>query len=194
MASEHDQARDARSAQAGAIDWSGELSRHASWLRAVILARVGEPQAVEEVMQEVGLAAVKQQSPIKDPSKVAPWLYRLAVTQSLLFRRRMGRQRKLLRRYAERQPVAERVERDADPLEWLLGDERRQQVRQCLARLPTRDAEILLLKYTQQWSYGQIAEHLGTTKSAVESRLHRARGRLRAELAATMEIETMATV
>ena len=38
-----------------------------------------EPQAVDEVMQEVSLAAVKQAAPLADRSKVAPWLYRLAV-------------------------------------------------------------------------------------------------------------------
>jgi len=42
----------------------------------------------------------------------------------------------------------------------------------------------LLLKYTENWSYQQIAAHLGISHSAVEARLHRARRKLRAELAA----------
>ena len=48
-------------------------------------------------------------------------------------------------------------------------------VRRSLACLPRRDAEILLLKYTENWSYRQLAEHLGLSTSAVEARLHRAR-------------------
>jgi RNA polymerase sigma-70 factor (ECF subfamily) len=43
---------------------------------------------------------------------------------------------------------------------------------------------MLLLKYTEDWSYQQIADHLGMTHDAVESRLHRARAKLRSELAA----------
>ena len=39
------------------------------------------------------------------------------------------------------------------------------------------------------WSYQQIADHLGVSHSAVESRLHRARKRMRAELAAMEVIE-----
>jgi RNA polymerase sigma-70 factor (ECF subfamily) len=39
-----------------------------------------------------------------------------------------------------------------------------------------------VLKYTEHWSYRQLAEHLGATESAVEARLHRARARLREEL------------
>ena len=41
-----------------------------AWLRTVVLARLGEPQAVDEVMQEVALAAVEQRSPLSDPEKV----------------------------------------------------------------------------------------------------------------------------
>ena len=45
-----------------------------------------------------------------------------------------------------------------------------------------QDRELLLLKYTEEWRYQQIAEHLGITETAVEARLHRARKRLRQEL------------
>lgn len=74
--------------------------------------------------------------------------------------------------------------RTADPLSWLLTEERRGQVHDALAKMPKRDAEILLLKYTEDWSYHAIAEHLGVSESAVETRLHRARHRLRTELSA----------
>jgi RNA polymerase sigma-70 factor (ECF subfamily) len=167
-----------------AIDWQSALARHDRWLRTVVLARVGEAGAVDEVMQEVALAAVKQQAPLADAARLAPWLYRLAVVQSLLYRRKAGRRRKLTTRFAEGARPSERDPRSVDPLEWLLADERRALVRRALARLPRRDAEILLLKYTEDWSYRQIAEHLGTSESAVEARLHRARQRMRSQLAA----------
>ena len=73
---------------------------------------------------------------------------------------------------------------------WLLADERRRMVREALDCLKDRDAEILLLKYAEGWSYQQIAAHLGITESAVESRLHRARKRLRREMTALEVIET----
>ena len=48
--------------------------------------------------------------------------------------------------------------------------------------IAVRDREILLLKYTENWNYGKIASHLGISHSAIEARLHRARGRLREQL------------
>jgi RNA polymerase sigma-70 factor (ECF subfamily) len=166
------------------IDWPRVLAEHERWLRAVVCARVGEPQAIDEVMQEVSLAAVKQHAPLDNVAKVGPWLYRLAVRYSLLYRRKQGRQRKLIDRYAERFQPTEVDVREVDPLGWLLAEERRAQVRTAMSRLPKRDAEILLLKYGEQWSYRTLAEHLGVSESAVETRLHRARARLRMELAA----------
>jgi RNA polymerase sigma-70 factor (ECF subfamily) len=174
------------------IDWQAALEAHERWLRTVIYARLGEPQAVDEVMQEVSLAAVRQRAPILDASKVAPWLYRLAVTQSLLYRRKQGRRRKLTESYGRRNRPSEQDTHQPDPLGWLLADERRQLIRTALARLPQRDAEILLLKYTEDWSYQDLAKHLGVTQSAVQARLHRARARMRDELAALQVIESEA--
>ena len=139
----------------------------------MVCARLGEPQAIDEVMQEVSLAAVKQNAPLDDAAKVAPWLYRLAVRYTLLYRRKQGRRRKLIDRYAQRLRPTETDAREMDPLGWLLAEERRAQVRAAMSRLPKRDAEILLLKYSEDWSYRTLAEHLGVSESAVETRLHR---------------------
>ncbi len=178
---------DGRDAESS-IDWSAALKEHGRWLRTVIGARLGEPQAVDEVLQEVALAAVAQKAPLADPARVAPWLYRLAVRQSLLYRRKQGRRRKLTDRYAARKEAAGDSQ-SLDPLGWLLAKERRQQVRRALACLPKRDAEILLLKYTEDWSYREMAQRMGISESAVEARLHRARQRMRAELTALNVIE-----
>lgn len=171
------------------IDWAATLAAHDRWLRTVVLARLGERQAVDEVMQEVAVAAVAQRSPLDDPARVGAWLYRLAVRQALLYRRRCGRRRRLIDRYAGSRAGDSGVSPALDPLDGLLRDERRALVREALGRLPRRDAEILLLKYTEDWSYRELAAHLGVGESAVEARLHRARARLRAALAGTHAIE-----
>lgn len=171
------------------IDWHRALSEHDRWLRTIVYARLREPQAVEDVMQEVALAAIRQAAPLSDPSKVAPWLYRLAVRQALLYRRKCGRLRKLTDRYVEKYQPSETDSKHPDGLAWLLQAERQQRVRQAMKRLGKRDAEILLLKYSEDWSYHQIADHLGISHSAVEARLHRARKRLREQLVSMQVVE-----
>src|SRR5262249_28326997 len=73
------------------LDWGAALAVHDRWLRRVVASRLGEPQAVDEVMQDVALAAVTQRSPLHNPARVAVWLYRLAVRHVLIYRRQWGR-------------------------------------------------------------------------------------------------------
>ena len=128
------------------------------------------------------MTALEKGHQLRDPTRIAGWLYRLVVVAALQYRRRQGRRRKLLDRYADRLPSTDGAVREPEPLGWLLADERKAMVRQALETLPPRDAEIMLLKYTEDWSYQQLAEHLGLSISAVEARLHRARQKMRQAL------------
>src|SRR5580704_16349308 len=166
----------------GVLDWGATLAEHDRWLRRVVASRLGEPQAVDEVMQDVALAAVAQRSPLHNPARAAVWLYRLAVRQVLIYRRKTGRQRSLVNRYAARKDVNE-IDAAPSPLGWLVRDERQQLVQHALRRLSPRDAELFILKYAEGYTARELAERLGVAISTIEARLHRARRRLRAELA-----------
>lgn len=157
------------------------LEENERWLRSVIFARSGVPDAVDEIYQEVLLAYCNKHKEISK-SAVAPWLYRVAVTQSLLYRRKLGRFRRLKKNYEERVRPGVYDNENHDPLELLLSKERRSLIRKAMEKLSCKDAEILILKYTENWSYRELANRLGISESAVEARLFRARNRLRKEL------------
>ncbi len=155
------------------------LAEHGRWLRTVLAARGVDAGELDDVLQEVSRRAVENVDRLRDRERVAPWLYRIAATTALEHRRRSGR-----RRRREREAMDRQTEREpSDPLDWLLRREREALVREAVAKLPGRDAEVLMLKHAEGWSYRQLAEHLGIGEGAVQSRLHRARERLRAELA-----------
>jgi len=164
-----------------AIDWGRCLEEHQSWLKRVILARTGEPQAVDEVWQQLALAAVEQRWPLADPAKVAPWLHRLAVIAAARHCRQLGRQRRTIHRWADAQTYSSNGAA-LDPLALLMRRERVALTRHALLSLPARDAEMLLLKYGERWSYRRIAAHLGISEKAVDCRLMRARAQLRRSL------------
>ena len=163
------------------VDGGACLAAHEPWLRKVIYVRTGEWQAVDEVFQQVALAAVEQRAPLANAERVPAWLHRLAVICSARYRRKLGRGRKAMAAVAEHRRH-ESNGHAPDLLAWLSAQERQEQTRRALARLAGRDAEVLLLKYGERWSYRQIAERLGITEKAVDTRLVRARERLRKEL------------
>lgn len=172
----------------GAADGTALLSLHGRWLRTVLLVRSGEAAAVDELFQELAVVVIRK-PPVQVTAEKRPaWLYGIAVRLALLFRRKQGRQRRLYQRFSD--TGVERTPPPLDPLAWLLADERQRLVRQSLLRMTPKDRELLVLKYTEDWSYRDLAVRLGVTESAVEARLHRARARLRSELAAYQLLES----
>ncbi|MFQ5735199.1 MAG: RNA polymerase sigma factor [Planctomycetaceae bacterium] len=94
--------------------------------------------------------------------------------------------RNWLRDVARRQKIAAKPSESLDyfpadaggPENSLGGRERLQAVREALKQLKTADREVLVLRYSLNWSSIRIAEVLETTSSAVDMRLSRARKRL----------------
>ena len=100
------------------------------------------------------------------------WLFAIARNAALDELRRRGRQ-PLAASDAQALTAAPSV---GDSLEQA---ERRASVREALATLPSRDREVVLLKFHGQLSTAELAEALGISESNAGTRLHRALGRLR---------------
>lgn len=157
---------------------------HESWLRTVVRSRLQEPEAIEDVMQNIAMAIVRQRDTLVGVQKIGAWLYQIAVRQVLMYRRTTGRRRRLQDRLS--QGVASESEA-VGPLQVLLSQEARGRVGQALEKLPELDRQVLLLKYTEDWSYREIAAHLGVQEETVEYRLMKARKSLRQQLKSFVE-------
>ncbi len=160
--------------------WTQTLAAHRGWLSAVIFARVRDHHAVDEVLQETALAAAKNATPA-DIEGISKWLYRVAVRQSLLYRRRQRRHDQRIQKLRENE-YQQTTENKTSPFAALVASEQVDLVRAALSNLAPRDCEILLLKYTEHWSCLEIANRLGVSNTAIKSRLLRARRNLRQQL------------
>ena len=158
---------------------------HQAWLRTTLQARLGCAHEVEEVMQEVAIAAATQSAKQQPVERVAPWLYRVALRQMMLFRRKAGRRKRLVENAARLSPETDSHSRTREPLEWLISLERQKEVQSAMSQMSERDRQLLMLKYVDGLSYGEIAQRIGVTASSVHSRLHRARALLRERLLST---------
>jgi RNA polymerase sigma-70 factor (ECF subfamily) len=76
-----------------------------------------------------------------------------------------------------------------DPEASLLQQELSDRLRQALAQLPGREAEVFCLRYFDDLSYQQIADALSIRVGAVAAALHKARTRLEALLMAAVQGE-----
>ena len=124
---------------------------------------------------------------LADRSCVFHWLecrHLLQETRVYASRRKAGRRRKLIQGVAQAKQPTEEDAAARSPLEFLMVEERREELRRAMVTLTERDRQLLMLKYVDGLSYGEIAQRVGVTASAVQSRLHRARGLLRKRLQA----------
>ncbi len=156
-----------------------------SWLRTVVRSRVQEADAVEDIMQNIALALVRQRDALKDISQVGAWLYQVAVRQIMMYRRTTGRRRNFENRLAAQ--VTERTAAAPDPVASVLAAEKQEAVREAVGKLSELDRQVLMLKYVEGWTYRQLAEMLGVSEDTIEYRLLKARRRLKSLLRTTVE-------
>jgi len=145
---------------------------------------LGDSTLAEDVFQNTFLQ-FHQRLELYDAGRpVRPWLYTIATNQAIDTLRKNGRHDQVSLDAnpgydEEAGTFAELIEGKAtEPLEALIGAERRQWVRNAVSSLPERLRLVLILAYYQGLSYREIAEVLSVPVGTVKSRLHTAVSRL----------------
>jgi RNA polymerase sigma-70 factor (ECF subfamily) len=146
---------------------------------------LGDAEEARDAAQEVFLKAYRKAADFRPQGQVYTWLYRIAVNHCFnkLRRRRLVRFLRFER--FETGPEEDAAAFDppdpgADPASSLEARQRWHATRQVIAKLPENQRAVLILARFEGLSYRQIAEVLGITEGAVESRLVRAMRRIEA--------------
>jgi RNA polymerase sigma-70 factor, ECF subfamily len=146
-----------------------------------LLRLTGNREDALDLTQDVFLKAYQNLRKLDDPSRFAPWLYRIAHNEAYsLFRKR--------RPEGELPPESREGASDLDieiaagagpvfPMELTLA------VRNALNRLSPDQREAVVLKIYQGFKFEEMAEILGCPVSTIKSRLYAALEILQAELA-----------
>jgi RNA polymerase sigma-70 factor, ECF subfamily len=143
------------------------IEEYADRVYNVALRITGNRADAEDSMQEAFASAYRAWSTFRGQSSPATWLYRIAVNEALMRRRRKS------------VAVAELDEAIAGVSEPEVSDE------WVLARVRALPDELrlpLVLRDLEGLSNQEVAQVLGLSLAATKSRVHRARMRIRAEL------------
>lgn len=151
-------------------------------ITAVVAGVLRDRDAVDDVVQETFVKAYTRIAAFKGDASLFTWLYRIAVNaakdHAKARRRRPASSLEDLPAGSGGLPETEA----APPVERLEVREQRLLVRQAVDRLPTVFRTVLVLRELEGLRYEEIARVLGISLGTVESRLFRARRRLRALL------------
>lgn len=157
-----------------------------------ILAIVRQPEEAEDVAQEVFVQVFRSVRQFGGEQNLTAWIYRIATTKALeAYRKRHARKRfafltNLFGYGDDEAGLAEKLH----PVEWVHpGVQLEQRERAgvlfgAIDKLPDGQKVAFTLHHIEGLPYAQIAEVMQTSVSAVESLLHRAKQKLRNQLAA----------
>jgi len=151
----------------------------AHWRQLVRLSvlLVHDVGAAEEIVQDAFVAMHGRWSRLRDPEKALAYLRQAVVNRS----RSALRHRKVVDRHVEREGgLATGTSPDASVA--ALDAARRDAVLDAMRRLPTRQREVLALRYYLELSEAEIAATLGISTGAVKSHASRGAAALRTHL------------
>lgn len=154
--------------------------RHYSDVMAYVLRRA-DPSDAEDLVAEVFVTAWRRLLDL--PEDALPWLYG-AARRVLANHRRAGRRRRTLTSDLNQQPWLLGLSTSADPADRIVD---RAVLLAAFARLSPKDREVLSLVAWERLPASRAAMVMNCTSATFTVRLHRARRRLDAALAAVWQ-------
>jgi RNA polymerase sigma-70 factor (ECF subfamily) len=161
------------------------FQRYHARVRAVCLRYVGDEALAEDLVQETFYNVIRALDRVDASFNFGAWVHRIAVNicQDEL-RRRNRRAAHLDQAGGDPETAMLKVadgDRSGHPEDALEMSSLRQLVWDVAKKLPERQRMVLTLRELQGLSYASIARFMGITDAAVETLLHRARKRFKAE-------------
>jgi len=135
--------------------------------------------AIEDVVQEALIVLYRRMGNVRDPLAIAGWIFRVVTRLCML---------PVLGLIRGAEEITERHE--AAHFAKFSQDDLRIDLTRALESLPQIYREVILLRDMEQLTIGEAAAHLGITREACKSRIHRGRVLLREYLAPGMEEES----
>jgi RNA polymerase sigma-70 factor (ECF subfamily) len=155
-----------------------DLERHRVALTRHCTRMLGSRSEAEDAVQETLLRAWRNQARFEGRCRVGSWLYRIATNVCIDMLNARSR-RAMPTDPASLQTVPLEAGAETDPAEQALAQEAfRLALRVAVERLPARQRAVLMLREALCWNAHEVAELLGTTDTAVNSALQRARASL----------------
>lgn len=137
-----------------------------------ILTKVGDPKDAEEILQDTFLSALDSLPLFSGKSSLFTWLCAIAKHEIVDIYRKRKIKTILFSRLSFLEVLASQA---LSPEEELMEAEIKKQIRIVFRKLSEGYRRILRLKYKEGYSVAQVADILGITLKAAESRLSRAR-------------------
>jgi RNA polymerase sigma-70 factor (ECF subfamily) len=157
--------------QGDAESFSRLCERHYPALVAIAYAQLADRGLAEDAAQEALLVAYRDIARLKEIGRFLPWLAAICRNTAIDLAKARARERRT--GIEDCGPVADLCHQENDTVAV---------VREIIFGLPPDVRGVILLRYYNGMTYGQIASLLGVSEEAVNGKLRRARSAIRQQL------------
>lgn len=158
---------------------------HLPMLYNAIYRILGDREDAQDALQDALMAIHRDLPRFEGRSAFSSWAYRISINSALMLRRVRVRRKEdamedlVSQESDEGRPMDAEASllwsTDADAPTKVEHEQLRAKMMAVLDKMSDAHRVVFILKDLEDWSYEQIAEHLGVASSVVRQRLHRAR-------------------
>jgi len=154
------------------------VERYSTDVGALANRLLGWPGEVEDVSQDVFLAAYLGLKRFRSQCSLKSWLFTITINKCRSHRRRQMLRLRTSGRARRQAPMSPNRSEHGNPVD----KETFGRVRKAVAALPGKYREPVVLKYIEELATDEITQILGISQNALNVRLSRARGCLKQQL------------
>ena len=138
------------------------VRQHADMIYRIALHNLKEPADAEDIFQEVCLSLLTKNAPLFDDVHIKNWLIRVTINKCKNFKKSTWQ--------LKTEAISEKSQAIAEP---------NPSAFELLYTLPQKYRNIIFLYYYEEYTVPEIAKILGESKNTVNSKLQRARKKLK---------------
>lgn len=148
--------------------------RYSSRLEYFVRRLLAPRSDVEDICQDIWLAAFRGLRRLRSPEALSVWLYRIARNRTLREFGKAGR---------SSEPV-DVYDMPHEPENESFSPDDAEAIHNALGRIKPQHREVLVLRFLEELPYEQIAQVVGCSPGTVKSRIHYAKRALRVQMEA----------
>lgn len=163
--------------------WEGLVTRHYALVHTIAYSRLNDPEAAEDLVQEVFLRAFLQIAHLRKPASFPFWVGRMARHLGTTWSRNQQRRSALVPLVSAEEDGMENIgDPQPTPRETAEDNQRDEQLRAAIHGLPPKEREATLLHYVDGLPKNVVAQHMGLHPATVGRMLDRACVRLKVQV------------
>jgi len=161
------------------------IAIHEKIIKKYVMLRIGHMEDAMDIVQEVMERAWRNMDDLNSDENALSWLKRIAENRMIDYWRARARNNDKMTDHTvdnengELISLIDMIHANEDVLNEIIYNSKKEILRKIIEELPTRDKDLIIMRFYMEYSYEEIGKIFGISENYVGVQLHRALKKLR---------------